>query len=196
MSYRTEMMEQILQSKEGQRIVSMVTPLYGEAYAQLWLFQIIGAKLDEANNWSERTLSEVTPQTATWSIAFWEKEYGIVPESWWSLNQRRENIINHMNFLLPMNPVRLADIASTAAGVPVEVRENSGVNEFEVLVRRPTDKFKHAKSDIDKYKPAHLVYLIRMAQQIDILIKSYIGIGISQYKKYKVKAGEADGIME
>lgn len=187
MSYKTELMEQILTSPQGQRVIQTVTPMYGESYAALWLYQIIGLQLDEIRRWTLEYQKQVVPQNATWTIAYWEKEYGITPEPYWTLEQRQKNIVNRMYHILPMNPARLASIASTAAGVPVEILEGLGQNSFDVLVRRNTDKFQRAKEEIEKFKPAHLIFTIHMAKLADAPLPVFGAVRACQYKKLNVE---------
>lgn len=187
MSYRTEMVEQILTSPEAQRILEYLSPIYGEAYVGLWLLQVIGMQLDKASNWTAEMALQVTPQTATWTLDFWEKEYGIVPQDGWTTEQRRQNILAQMKFVAPMTPTKLAEIASLAAGVPVDIVENTGKNTFAVLVRRYTENFERAKKAIDEAKPAHLIYTIQIAYLIMAQHKVSVGSGVTVHQKFNIK---------
>ena len=93
MRYRTDLMESILTSEEAQKIIDFVTPIYGEAYVFLWLIQVVGAALDECITCTDQYFNQVTPQTATWAIEFWEDEYAIIPDCSWDLAQRRQNVM-------------------------------------------------------------------------------------------------------
>lgn len=166
MSYKTEMMEEILKSPQAYRISQMISPVYGEAYTFLWLIQVIGMALDETQEWTAKIATEVTPATATWSIGYWEREYGIVPEPWWTLDQRRQNVMSFMHYLLPMPPERLAEITTNGAAVPVDIIERTGKNKFDVVLRFNTNGFERVRMEVDKYKPAHLIYDIYISKQI------------------------------
>ena len=187
MSYRTEMVEQILTSQEAQIILEYLSPIYGESYVGLWLLQVIGMQLDKVSNWTAEYALQVTPQTATWTIGFWEKEYGIVPQDGWTLEQRRQNIVANMKFASPMTPKKLSEIASISAGVPVDIKENTGKNTFTVLVRRFTENFERTKKVIDEAKPAHLIYVIQIAYLILSNHKVSIGSGVTVYQKFTIK---------
>ena len=115
--YKTELMEQILKSKKGQELVQMMSPLYGDAYVALWILEATGRILDEMAEWSESLVDQTRPQTATWSLPLWEKQYGIVPDPSWDMERRRQNIVNKMTQRAPMNPHKLANIIAVAAGV-------------------------------------------------------------------------------
>lgn len=187
MSYRTDMVEQILTSEEGKTILEYLSPIYGHSYVGLWLLQVIGMQLDKASIWTAELALQVTPQTATWTIEFWEKEYGIVPDDGWTLEQRQENVLQKMRFFAPITPKKLEEVASAAAGCPVEIRENTAPNTFHVLVRRYTEHFERARELIDEAKPAHLIYTIQIAYQILSTANVYGGIGVSMYQKFNVE---------
>ena len=187
MSYRTDMVEQILTSPEAQKILEYLSPIYGESYVGLWLLQVIGMQLDKVSNWTAEAALQVTPQTATWALDFWEKEYGIVPLDNWTMEQRRQNIIAQMKFVAPMTPKKLSEIASASAGVPVDIKENTGKNTFTVLVRRFTENFDRTKKVIDEAKPAHLIYNIQIAYLILSEHKVSIGTGVTLYQKFNIK---------
>lgn len=193
MSYKTELMEQILKSPQAYRISQMISPVYGEAYTFLWLIQAIGIVLDETGEWSSQIATEVTPATATWSIGFWEAEYGIEPEPWWTLEQRRKNIMNFMHYVLPMPPARLSEIVSNAASVPVDIIENTGKNKFDVAVRFQTGGFERIQRELNKYKPAHLIYdmyVWELAETAPITV--FAGIAASTRKNYTVEINKPD----
>ncbi|MBQ5658103.1 MAG: DUF2313 domain-containing protein [Peptococcaceae bacterium] len=187
MSYNTDMVEQIITSEEGRTILEYLSPIYGRSYVGLWMLQIIGMQLDKASKWTAELALQVTPHTATWTIEFWEKQYGIVPDDGWTLEQRQENIMQKMRFFAPITPKKLEEVASAAAGAPVEVRENTGPNTFHVLVRRYTESFDRAKELIDEAKPAHLIYTIQVAQQILSTAKVYGGVGVTMYQRFNVE---------
>jgi hypothetical protein len=187
MSYNTDMVEQILTSEEGRTIVEYLSPIYGKSYAGLWLLQVIGMQLDKASKWTAELALQVTPETATWTIDFWEREYDIVPDDGWTLEQRRENVMQKMRFFAPITPKKLAEVASAAAGAPVEIRENTAPNTFHVLVRRYTENFERARELIDEAKPAHLIYTIQIAYQILSTASVYGGVGVTMYQKFNVE---------
>ena len=65
-----------------------------------------------------------------------------------------------MKYIPPVNPAKLAEYASAAAGVPCEVIENVAKNTFAVVLRANSDTIDRAKQAIDEAKPAHLIYII------------------------------------
>lgn len=187
MSYRTDMVEQILTSQEAQKILQYLSPIYGESYVGLWLLQVIGMQLDDMEEWTAELALQVTPQTATWALKFWEKEYNLVPGDNWTMEQRRNNILTKIRMVAPMTPKKLTELASNAAGVPVDVKENTAKNTFAVLLRRYTENFERAREMIEEAKPAHLIYTIQIAYLILANARVNMGVGSSSYQFFRIK---------
>ena len=45
MRYQTELMRSILTNETAQKIIDYISPIYGDSYVGLWLFQAIGTAL-------------------------------------------------------------------------------------------------------------------------------------------------------
>lgn len=180
--YKTELMEEILKSEKAQEIIQKVSPLYGDAYTALWLFQVIGTVLDEMNEWTGSLAQQAIPQTATWSLPYWEEQYKIAADPSWSYERRRQNIVNKCTNRAPMNPHKMESIASVAAGVEVRVEEHTGKNKFTVYISSNETLVDEdlVKKEIDMAKPAHLIYDIIYEQYIEAT--NYLG-GIIQTSK-------------
>lgn len=174
--YRTELMNEILKSEEANKIIEMLSPIYGEAYVGLWLIEVIGRELDNIKNWSETYALQVIPNTATWSIPYWEKAYGIVPDASWSMEQRRNNLVSTVKYRAPMNKATLEKNLSNILNLPVEVDEYAGKNKFAVYVKGFTPDTKRAIDFIEKAKPAHMIYDFNTADYMDAEIESYYAI--------------------
>lgn len=189
MNYTTELTNKILQSEEGKKLLSYVSPIYGDSYVALWIYQVIGMQLDKMQEWTDEFKKQLAPQTATWSLPMWEKEYGIVPELHWTVEQRRINVINRMKLKNPMNPYYFEQIISGLAGVPVEIEEHTGKNQFTVHVRAHTteEKFKRANEGIMQYKPSHLIYALDIAEIREASINAYVAAPVSVFKKINVE---------
>lgn len=159
--YWTDMMQRILKSEMGQKIVNEVAPVYGEAYVALWLFEVIGRALDDMEFWTEEYRQQIVPQTATWSLSLWEIRYGLPVDETLSVEQRRKKIITRKSTgHTPMNAVRLAEIISAAAGVNVRIEEFTGQNQFTVWINGVPSNIDetYVRSVIDKTKQAHMIY--------------------------------------
>lgn len=160
MRYRTKLTDKIITSEQAKEILSMVSPIYGDDYVSLWLFQIIGSQLDKPAAWVEEYIQQLVPQTATWVLPYWESEYGLVPDPSWTIEQRRLNIISKMWSNGPMNPSRLAQIIKGVANADVSISENTGKNRFTVYINTTPYKADNiaVNKTLDKLKPSHLIY--------------------------------------
>lgn len=167
--YRTELMDEILKSPMAQKMVQMVSPIYGKAYTVLWLYQIIGTVMDNLDEWTGSLQDQVVPQTATWSLPYWEDQYGIASEESWTYERRRQNIINRCRSRAPMNPHKLSEIISVASGADARIEELTGKNHFTVYISENAENVDEdfVKTEIDKAKPAHLIYDIKYEQHVN-----------------------------
>lgn len=129
----------------------------------MWLLQVVGYALDDCVSCTDQYLAQVTPQTATWTLSFWETEYDIIPDPAWDLEQRRQNIMAKMRYKAPITPKKLEDMVSATIGHRVEVTENVDKNKFRVFVYGYTNNIDRAIRAIDKAKPAHLIYDFSLA---------------------------------
>ena len=194
MSYRTDMVEEILTSEEGQIILEYLSPIYGRSYAGLWLLQAIGMQLDKASRWTAELALQVTPETATWTIEFWEKEYGITPNPALSLEQRRAQVMAKMLERSAVTPYRIEQLVNTAFGVECIVRENTdgvnfSANKFMVVVRKSvSDEIKeNIRELVTNVKPAHLIFDITVAQLIEANSNVNAGIALSVKEKSYIR---------
>ena len=160
--YKTELTEQILKSPMAQQIIQEISPIYGESYTVLWIIQVIGEVLDLMEEWASSLEKQVVPQTATWSLPYWEEQYKIVTDELWSAERRRQNIVNKMRNRIPMNPTNLGKIISVAAGADARVEELTGKNHFTVYISAKAELVDedYVRNEINKAKPAHLIYTI------------------------------------
>lgn len=180
--YKTELTEQILKSPMAQKIIREVSPIYGEAYTALWLYQVIGSVLDSMEEWTSSLQQQVVPQTATWSLPYWEEQYKIAADPSWTYDRRRQNIVNKCTTRAPMNPYKMASIASVAAGADARLEEHTGKNKFTIYISSNASLVDEEllKKEIDTAKPAHLIYDIVYEQYVEATY--YIG-GIIQTSK-------------
>lgn len=187
-TYWTETMEEILTSPEAKKIISFLSPLYGEARTALWLFQSIGVQLDDIRKWGDEYKLQTSPLSATWSLDYWEQEYNIPFDPLMSMQQRRDRITSRIRDRAPMNPTVLAQIASSAAAnSTVEIEELISKNKFRVWITTMPGRNDEAKirAEIDRAKPAHLIYDIQYVQ--NVIGTQYIGGIIQQSYRLTMK---------
>lgn len=187
MAARTELMQKILTSPEAQKIIDYVSPVYGDAYVCLNLFQCIGKALDEVDIFPELFRDYIFIQTAPEeALEKWEKQYQIYPEEGWDVETRRKNLSEkigkHFN-----NPKKIENVLETMLGYEVELKENTAKNQFQVLVRGYVKDLSSAEEFVNKVKPAHLNFDIKVSELIEAIVNIYTGIYISEHQYYRVE---------
>lgn len=112
-------------SEIAKKMISMVSPIYDEAYVGKWMYQILGAAIEEASDMIRGLREEAFPDTATEkTLPFWEQAYGIVPKPSATVEERRRAILSKRSFKRPMNPAKLAALIKAATGCDAVVEEN------------------------------------------------------------------------
>lgn len=166
--YRTHRINSILKSEKGRKMLSHISPVYDEAYSTLWLLQAMGIEFDEIEKWTDEIWKLIVPQTAPeWGLAYWEEEYAIPINPEISVKERRDKIVATIKTKAPMNPFKISEIATNAAGVQCRVEEYIDDHTFAIYVSAingtSIDEEK-IKYEIKKAKPAHLIFVIRYEQ--------------------------------
>lgn len=166
MRYQTELMRSILTDETAQKIIDYVSPIYGDSYVGLWLFQAIGTVLGELRNIAEKLRHETTPATADLLLDYWEASYGIPTGHGMTAEQRQNRLLVKTQSHGPANPARLsAAVSAVLGGVEVDVVENVEPNTFLVNIREYVESIVPAVATIERMKPAHLVYKVQVVTQ-------------------------------
>lgn len=187
--YTSELINKILKNEKAREILGWLPPVYSDAYVFLWLLQVIGVSIDDMESWALEYGKQAVPQTATWSIPYWEERYGILSNSSLTTQQRRNQIVNKRRTRAPMPPKKVEDIITNITNVPTKIKENTGKNQFIVDcigyitpgMRRQVEK------EIDRLKPSHLIYTITSSIYHDTGITNYMAGASSVRKIYEVK---------
>lgn len=188
MRNQTELMRSILTNETAQRIIDFVSPVYGDSYVGLWLFQAIGVLLNDICTISDQLRYETNASTSDLLLDCWEKQYGIPADSTLTKEQRRARIINRKKSRGPCNPKKLEDAVSIAyGGVEVNITENVAQNTFLVNIRDVVPSLLPAVAVLERMKPAHLVYQIRVATQIVTDADIKVAIAMTHSEQYKVE---------
>lgn len=164
---KTELMEQILQSTTAQEIIDYVSPIYGNSYIGLWLFQIIGMEFEEVKQFSKGIYDEIIISSATWSLPFWEKEYGIDNVENMSYEQRRDRLLAAKKSKA-MNPKRMKDLLESTSGAKIELIENVSKNGIRINLFGHVTNMEEIIALINKIKPAHITYNLMFAEELNI----------------------------
>lgn len=191
MRNQTELMRSILTDETAQKIIDYVSPIYGNSYVGLWIFQAIGSALSDPKIVYNELLYETSPATATLLLDYWEAQYGLIIDKSLTAEQRRNRIITKLQARGPCNPARLAAAISNAlGGVKVDITENSAPNTFLVNVRENVASFEPAIAVIERMKPAHLIYEIRVIADSDPVTDLKIAVAMTHGEMITVRAEE------
>lgn len=184
----TALMKSILTNRMAQKIIDYVSPIYGDSYVALWIYQAIGIVMDEIYDLAYQLRFETNAVTADLLLDYWEMQYGIPPDSSLTKEQRRKRILEKKQKRGAMNPVRIANAVSVAlGGVEVEVTENVAQNTFLVNVRDVVPSLVPAVAVLERIKPAHLIYQIRVATQTVSDADIKVAIAMTHAEMYKVE---------
>lgn len=188
MKYQTEMMRSILTNEKAQEIIDYVSPIYGNSYVGLWIYQAIGTVLNEVCKIAEQLRHETNPASAELLLDLWEDHYGIPRDRSLTIAQRQIRIIAKTQSRGPCNPVKLENAVSAAlGGVKVEITENVAKNTFLVNIREAVDSINPAVAVLERMAPAHLIYQIRVATQTVANADIKTAIAITRAEKYRVE---------
>lgn len=184
----TEMMRQILQTETSQRIIDYVTPIYGESYVALWMYEAIGRALQEVEEICESLKTEGNPETSVLLLDYWEDYYKIPRDTSLNTKQRQMRIAAKRRQRGPLNPKAMEDMVSAAlGGVPVEITERYAKNTFLVNIREVVDSINPAVAVLEARKPAHLIYKIQVATQTVSEAEIKTAIAVTRAERFKVE---------
>lgn len=192
----TDLMKSILTDEMAQRIIDYVSPIYGNSYVALWIYQAMGVVLGEVYNLACALKSETTPATADLLLREWEAHYDIPVDVTLTKEQRQLRLITKMTSRGPCNPARLESaISSALGGVKVDITENVAKNTFLVNIREVVPDFRPAVAVLERMKPSHLIYHLRVATQMvaDADLKVAIALTHAESFTVDVKPTSASG---
>lgn len=187
MRYQTDLMRSILTNEKAQEIINYVSPIYGNSYTALWIFQAMGIIMGEIYDISETLKYETVPATADLLLDYWEEHYDLPKDSSLTKEQRRLRLEAKTSSRGPCNPARLeAAISAALGGVKVDITEHIAKNTFLVNIREVVDDITPAVAVLERMKPAHLIYRIQVATQMVSNADLKVAIALTHSERYKV----------
>ena len=188
MNHQTELMRSILKNQKAQEIIDYVSPIYGNSYVGLWIYEAIGIVLGEVCDISDELRYETNPAAAKLLLDMWEDHYGLKRDSRLTSEQRQLRLVAKTQSRGPCNPTRLAAAVSAAlGGVPVDIQERTGKNTFLVNIREVVPSIVPAVAVLERMKPAHLIYQIRVCTQTISDVDIRVAVAITQSEQYSVE---------
>lgn len=173
-------------NETAKRMMSRVSPIYGQAYVAKWLYQVMGIEMEEARHYFEELRSQSFPETATWGISYWEQRYGLPVDDTLSIEERRQRITAKRGLRAPMNPARIEQIISDLCKKPCAVTEDNKNYRFYISVYTDDVKinFDDIKNRIKKIKPSHL----SSSLNLQLYPMSFINRKSFVFKQFDIKA--------
>jgi hypothetical protein len=152
-------------------MLSMVSPIYNDAYVGKWIYQIMGLAMQLASDTAKGTLEEGFPQTATYSLPWWEDMYGLPVNPDLPIDERRRRIVLRRTTKRPMNPAMIEKIVREASGRDCHLEENTDVFTYEIWIF-------HGESEVVYDVVRDEVDKVRQEKNVIIVFETPIGIKI------------------
>lgn len=178
----------ILVNELGDQMLDTVAPIYDLSALTLYVFESFGETLTKETDFvSGDFISQMYPQNVTWGIPIWEDEYGITPDASKTIEQRRQYLMNAMSKHSSITPKRVEDIVYGVTGFRSKVTENTSPNTITISIYAYVKNLYPLKKELDSKLPAHINYVISMADQETVNASTYSGFGIQEVEKVKVE---------
>lgn len=187
----SDLRQSILTNDLGDTMLRTVAPIYDKSKAALYLFQALSTVLQKETDFvAIDFINQIFPQTTTWGIKMWEDEYGIVPDSSKTIEQRRTYLMSVMYKKRPMTPKRLKQIVKGVTGFDADIIENVDDNTFLVIIRGYVWNLNPVKAELNAKAPAHLNYIIRMSELVENETSTATGCAVTQFERYELEVSQ------
>lgn len=177
----------ILTNELGDLMLDSVAPIYDNSALTLYTFQAFGIVLSKEFDFIPDLINQMFPQTATWGIALWEKEYGIIPDASKTIEQRRQYLLSVMYKKSPMTPYRIKQLVYSITGLENNVTEGTSPNTITIDIYGYIPNLTELRTVLDKRLPAHINYVFNMAEVEKVETTSYSGIGVHEFETINVE---------
>lgn len=171
-----------------ERMFKMVSPIYDNSNIAISVFKALGNVLSKEVNFVKGDfIAQIYPQTATWGLRYWEDEYGIITDESKSYEERRTYLMSVMYSNHPMSPYYIKKIVTGITNLPCKVTENVEPNTFLVSIEGYYRNIQAVRNELNKKTPAHLNYILRMAEIEELYSETSSGFAVSECEYYKLE---------
>lgn len=172
--------QKIAKSSAADRMLESVTKgFYDRSYVGLWIYEILGQEMDDVVNWTEDLQAQAYPQTATWSLPYWEDSCQLTRAPGLSIEARRFRILQAMTGRRPINPDRIERLVSVFTGGPVKVEENPRGQTFRIVLDSPetvdVGLYRRIYSAVRELRPAQLTFSVSVTEPDPLNTNIYVG---------------------
>ena len=183
-----DLKDYILTNELGKRMFNMVSPIYENSKIALYLFNAIGTVMSQDINFVKGDfISQIFPQTATWGLRYWEDAYGIITDVSKTYEERRTYLMSVMYNKNPATPYHLEKIVTGITNLKCKVTENIEPNTFLVSIMGYYKNVQEIKDELNKKAPAHLNYIVRMADIAELYSDTLSGFAVSECERYELE---------
>ncbi|MDE5698176.1 MAG: YmfQ family protein [Lachnospiraceae bacterium] len=150
------------------------------------LLNVDQVEVDRMEAYIGEVIRQFCISSATYSIADWEREFGIEKNSTLTLEQRRAQVLAKLNTRTTATIKMIENLVVTVLGnKSVEIVENYQDYSFSVVIRSDyvLENMMMAKSAVHNARPAHLGYEFINKIARDSLMQLYIGMAGRKVKE-------------
>ncbi len=119
-------------NETAQRMMSMLSPIYDDAYVAKWIFQVMGFYFGDATGIVHSIAEEAFPNTATEMLSAWEEAYGLASNPGMTTEERRGAIVSKRNNKSAINPARIEATIKELFGREAKLTENTDVCTYRI----------------------------------------------------------------
>lgn len=171
-----------------ERMFNMISPIYKNSKITMSLFNALASILSIDYDFIKSDfISQIFPQTATWGLDMWEDEYGIVTDKSKTYEERRTYLMSVLYNTNPMTPYHIKKTVSGLTNLPCTVIENIEPNTFLVTIEGYCRNIQAVRNELNKKTPAHLNYILRMAEIEELYSETSSGFAVSECEYYKLE---------
>ena len=156
--------------RAAKEMMEMISPIYDDSYVMKWIMEVIGRPLSKAEDIVDELVKEAFPETCTWTIEYWEDQYNIPHNRSLTIQQRRDQLIQKLNYRRSMNPVRICQLIAVVTGTKVELIENVAKNTFEIDILDDDADVTAVQKLIYDIKQSHLTCALGVRSDTKICI--------------------------
>lgn len=182
---------EILTNELGNLMLDSVSTIYNNSKFTLYVFNALGVVLSKETEFiSGDFINQIFPQTATWGLDMWEYEYGIPTDRTKPIEERRAYLQSVMFKNNAMTPYRIKQFIKGITGFDIDIEENYAPNTIKIYIRGYAESsINQIKNELNKKLPAHINYVIDMAEKYDIETSIYSACGMHMLENYTIQEG-------
>ncbi len=181
-----------LRNRIGLKMLSWVAPIYDRSLVMQIIFEALGQEWEEIEKWIDDIKAQFFPQTATWSLKYWEDSLGLSRNESSTDAQRRSRVLSKLLQGTNVNPNKLLQTIYNATGVLATYEQTTAPYKFS-LYCAPLSTQTRTLIDqiISEMKPAHMSYDIvyQYNKWYNIKTKTWDDLG-------EMSWGEVKGVPE